>query len=55
MSEMKTALPSEQEMEEGYRSEAATPSLDSEWSSFEVEGLDVDDPCGLDRDTLKTP
>jgi hypothetical protein len=42
-------------MEEGYRSEAVTPSLDPEWSSFEVEGLDVADPCGLDRDTLKNP
>jgi len=38
-------------MEEGYRSEAATPSLDPEWSSFEVEDLDVD----LDSDTLKAP
>jgi predicted CopG family antitoxin len=28
-----------QEMEEGYRSEAASPSLDPGWSSFEVEGL----------------
>jgi predicted CopG family antitoxin len=28
-----------QEMEEGYRSEAAAPSLDPEWSSLEVEGL----------------
>jgi predicted CopG family antitoxin len=28
-----------QEMEEGYRTEAAASSLDSEWSSFEVEGL----------------
>lgn len=27
------------EMDEGYRSEAASPSLDPEWSSFEVEGL----------------
>jgi predicted CopG family antitoxin len=27
------------EMEEGYRSEAAAPSLDPEWSSFEIEGL----------------
>lgn len=27
------------EMEEGYRSEAAVPSLDPEWASFEVEGL----------------
>ena len=41
----------DQEMEEGYRSEAATPSLDPEWSSFEVEDLDVD----LDSDTLKAP
>lgn len=30
----------EQEMEEGYRAEALSPSLDPEWSSFEVEGLD---------------
>ena len=29
-----------QEMEGGYRSEAVAPSLDPEWSSFEVEGLD---------------
>jgi hypothetical protein len=29
----------EQELEVGYRSEAASPSLDPEWSSFEVEGL----------------
>jgi predicted CopG family antitoxin len=28
-----------QEMEDGYRAEAAASSLDSEWSSFEVEGL----------------
>jgi hypothetical protein len=28
-----------QEMEEGYRSEAVAPSLDLEWSSFEIEGL----------------
>ena len=27
------------EMEAGYRAEAAAPSLDPEWSSFEVEGL----------------
>jgi predicted CopG family antitoxin len=27
------------EMEDGYRSEAIAPSLDPEWSSFEVEGL----------------
>jgi predicted CopG family antitoxin len=27
------------EMEEGYRSEAASPSLEPEWASFEVEGL----------------
>jgi hypothetical protein len=27
------------EMEEGYRSEAASSSLDPEWSGFEVEGL----------------
>jgi predicted CopG family antitoxin len=27
------------EMEEGYRSEAESPSLDPEWASFEVEGL----------------
>jgi len=36
-------------MEEGYRSEAATPSLDPEWSGFEVEGLDVADPPGSDQ------
>ena len=29
----------EREMEEGYSYEAASPSLDSEWSSFEAEGL----------------
>jgi predicted CopG family antitoxin len=28
-----------QEMEEGYRAEAAASSLDPEWASFEVEGL----------------
>jgi predicted CopG family antitoxin len=28
-----------QEMEEGYRSEAVTPSLEPEWSCLEVEGL----------------
>jgi hypothetical protein len=27
------------DMEEGYRTEAASPSLDPEWSSIEVEGL----------------
>src|SRR3954468_2176060 len=27
------------EMEEGYRSEAASPSLDPEWAGFEVEEL----------------
>lgn len=27
------------EMEEGYRSEAVSPSLDPEWAGFEVEGL----------------
>ncbi|HEY3568180.1 MAG TPA: hypothetical protein VGP73_09630 [Thermoanaerobaculia bacterium] len=27
------------EMEEGYRSEAASSSLDPEWASCEVEGL----------------
>ncbi|HKI00436.1 MAG TPA: hypothetical protein VKK31_00505 [Thermoanaerobaculia bacterium] len=27
------------EMEAGYRAEAVAPSLDPEWSSFEVEGL----------------
>lgn len=27
------------EMEEGYRSEAASSSLDPEWAGFEVEGL----------------
>ena len=27
------------EMEEGYRSEAAAPSLEPEWSCLEVEGL----------------
>jgi len=27
------------EMEEGYRSEAVTPSLEPEWSCLEVEGL----------------
>jgi len=27
------------EMEEGYRSEAAMPSLEPEWSCLEVEGL----------------
>ncbi len=30
----------EQEMEEGYRAEALSPSLDPEWSNLEVEGLD---------------
>jgi predicted CopG family antitoxin len=28
-----------QEMEEGYRTEAAASSLDPEWTAFEVEGL----------------
>ena len=28
-----------QEMEDGYRAEAAASSLDPEWTSFEVEGL----------------
>lgn len=28
-----------QEMEEGYRSETESPSLEPEWASFEVEGL----------------
>jgi hypothetical protein len=27
------------EMDKGYRSEAESSSLDSEWSSFEFEGL----------------
>ena len=27
------------EMEEGYRAEAASPSLDPEWAGIEVEGL----------------
>ncbi len=27
------------EMEEGYRFESASPSLDPEWAGFEVEGL----------------
>ena len=27
------------EMDEGYRSEAASPSLDQQWAGFEVEGL----------------
>jgi hypothetical protein len=27
------------EMDEGYQIEATSPSLDPEWSSFEVEGL----------------
>lgn len=27
------------EMEEGYRSEAVSPSLDPEWAGFEVEGI----------------
>ena len=27
------------EMEEGYRSEATSPSLDPEWAGFEAEGL----------------
>lgn len=29
----------ENEMEDGYRAEAVAPSLDPDWSSFEVEGL----------------
>jgi predicted CopG family antitoxin len=28
-----------QEMEEGYRAEAAASSLEPEWVSFEIEGL----------------
>ncbi|HEX9942283.1 MAG TPA: hypothetical protein VGG03_09725 [Thermoanaerobaculia bacterium] len=28
-----------QEMDEGYRAEAESPSLDAEWSSVETDGL----------------
>jgi hypothetical protein len=28
-----------QELEEGYRAEAANPSLDLEWATIEVKGL----------------